>query len=105
MPDGFVLEEAFDVLEPGDARNALAGEEFPEQHHEPAVGDRDLGAEQSTPVIFVATEIDHRGRGRGDEQPAAARNLIDRFARGAAEEFDAEDGVGWERQNAESLKY
>ncbi len=93
LPDGFMLEEAFDVFEPGNARDALAGEEFPEQDHEPAVGDRQLGAEQGAAVIFVAAQRDHGRRGRRDEQPAAAGDLLDRFTRGPAEEFDAEDGV------------
>ena len=102
-----MLEQALDVFEPGYARDALAGEQFPEQDHEAAVGDREIGPEQRAPIIFVAAQVDHGRGGRRDEQPTAASDFADRLARGAAEEVDAEDPVRLqkaERLKAETLK-
>jgi hypothetical protein len=97
-----VLEQSLDVFEPGDARHLLAGEQFPEQDHEAAVGNREIGPEHGAPIIFVATEVDHRRSGRRDEQPTAAGDFLDRLARGAAEEVEAEDRI--RLQKAETLK-
>jgi exosortase len=83
-----MFEQALDVLESRDARNTFTGEKFPEQDHETAVGDRKIGGEESAAIILIAAEVDHRWRGRGDQQTTSAGNLVDRLARSAAEEFN-----------------
>src|SRR5450432_127547 len=43
LPNGCMLEQAFDVFEAGNSRHALSAKEFPEHDHEPAVGNRQSG--------------------------------------------------------------
>lgn len=104
MPDGFVLEQALDVFEPGNPRDPFAGEKFPEQNHETAVGNRDIRGEQCATVIFVPAQIDHGRRGWRNEQPAGPRDLVDRFARRPAEELEAKDVVGLQVIKIERMK-
>ncbi len=103
-PDGFMFKQPLDVLEPGDARHLFSRKKFPEQDHEATVGDGELGPEEGASIIFVSAEIDHRRRGRRDEQPAGASNFLDRFARRPAKKLDTENGVEREGQNAEIPK-
>jgi hypothetical protein len=93
LPNGFVFEQALYVLQPGNARDPFASKQSPEQHHEAAVGEREIGGEKCPTIIFVTAEVDHRGSGWRDEQPAVARDFIDCLARCPAEKPDAENRV------------
>ena len=88
-----LIEQHAQVLQAGELGDAVALNQVPEQHHEGAVGEGEVGAEQGLAITQIVAEVLERGSRRHHDQAAVLAELVDGLLGVSDNEADAEDAL------------
>jgi len=92
-----VFEQHAQILEAGELGDAVALDQVPEQHHEGAVGDGEVGAQQGIAIAKIVGQVlERRGRWNHD-QAAVLANLVDRLLGIGHDEAYSKDALEMDR--------
>jgi hypothetical protein len=84
----------FQIFETGNAMDFLASQQAPQDDHQAAVSNRQIGRNHGTPVALVFAQSSETRAGRRDEKSPMLKHQHDGFIHIAIEEANAENLAG-----------